>query len=216
MRIDNFNNLKPITIHNVYLLDSSGSMSTDNKYYACIEAIKEEVNKLKELYSNEIEYTFSLFTFDKIYSEFKDVLKLDFNKFRFNLPLSMTPLYDSIGNILERINENIKPEDRVIFTICTDGEENASKSEYKNLEYLQEAMSKYQKENNITYTFIASSDDKDRIINTLNIPEGNIVTHNNTAESLINQINFKSEMLENYSNNTLRGMTISTSYFTGN
>jgi len=47
-----------------------------------------------------------------------------------------TPLYDAMGFSLNKLKEKVKPEDKVLVTILTDGQENASK------EYSQQTIKK--------------------------------------------------------------------------
>ena len=47
-----------------------------------------------------------------------------------------TPLYDAMGFSVNKLKEKVKPEDKVLVTILTDGEENASN------EYNQQTINK--------------------------------------------------------------------------
>ena len=116
-------------IHYVLILDQSGSMH--HLRDEVVSSFNEQVEMIHKLKKNEpeIELKITLCIFNdtidfRFISENIDQLKkLTANDYQ---PDSCTALYDAIGISFVKVNEVIKPGDKVFFAIFTDGLENAS------------------------------------------------------------------------------------------
>lgn len=120
-------------VHNLIILDESGSMSGLEK--VSVAGVNETIQTIKEAYLDnpEQEQLLTMVTFSKQddvrlvhhYSSNNiiDVEKMPLNKFN---PNGMTPLWDVMGNMCTRIEKETDAETLVLMTIITDGLENAS------------------------------------------------------------------------------------------
>ena len=125
-------------VHNLIILDESGSMSGLEK--VSVGGVNETIQTIKEAYlaNPEQEQLLTMVTFSKQndvrmvhhYSsrDVNDVEEMALNKFN---PNGMTPLWDVMGNMCTRIEKETDAETLVLVTIITDGMENAS-TEYNN------------------------------------------------------------------------------------
>ena len=120
-------------IYNLIILDESGSMQSIKK--AAIDGMNETVQSIRSAQTKheDQEHFVTLITFNSekikgIYNcvpaaEVKELTEDEY------IPNCCTPLYDAMGCALNELRPRIKPEDKVLVTIITDGEENSS-SEY--------------------------------------------------------------------------------------
>lgn len=120
-------------VHNLIILDESWSMS--GLEAVSVSGVNETINTIKEAYRNNLEQeqflTMVTFSFDnglKIvhhydYENIKDIKHMEANRFQ---PSGMTPLWDAIGCMCAKIEEEGRSEDLILVTIITDGLENAS------------------------------------------------------------------------------------------
>ena len=125
-------------VHNLIILDESGSMSGLEK--VSIGGVNETIRTIKEAYiaNFDQEQLLTMVTFSKQndvrvvhhYNSHNiiDVEEMPLNKFN---PNGMTPLWDVMGNMCTRIEKETDAETLVLVTIITDGMENAS-TEYNN------------------------------------------------------------------------------------
>lgn len=117
------------TIHYAFILDQSGSMSPLK--HEVISGFNEQVKSIaklkKENPESEIMFTLCVFN-DTIEFRFnnKRVDKLKPLKSHQYEPNSCTALYDALGTTFKKVNEQVKPNDKVFIAIFTDGLENAS------------------------------------------------------------------------------------------
>lgn len=114
-----------MTVHIACVIDKSGSMySLANDSIGGFNAFLEG----QQLISGDAKFTLALFNddYDLIHENkaLSEVPKLTEKTYR---PSGSTALYDAIGNIIVKIDKHKADEDKVIFVILTDGEENSSK-----------------------------------------------------------------------------------------
>lgn len=120
-------------VHNLIILDESGSMSGLEK--VSVGGVNETIQTIKEAYlaNPEQEQLLTMVTFSgqpeiRIAHHYnslniRDVKALTTNKFK---PNGMTPLWDAIGKMCTCIEKEADAETIVLVTIITDGVENAS------------------------------------------------------------------------------------------
>ena len=152
-------------VHNLIILDESGSMESIKK--SIISGFNETVQTIKEIEKQfpDQKHFISLVTFNGLGQNvlhFTDpVSKLESIDDSRYVPMSMTPLYDAIGfsvNKLKLILEN-QSDYNVLVTIMTDGEENAS------MEYSGRIIQKLiddLKLKNWTFTYIGANHDVEK------------------------------------------------------
>lgn len=159
-------------VHNLIILDESGSMESIKKNI--IRGFNEIVQTVKGIEKEfpEQEHFISLVSFNglgqKILHFIDPAIKLEkIDDTRYN-PDDSTPLYDAIGFGISKLRQVLDKEKdyNVLVTIMTDGEENASK-EYsgKDIKKLIEEL----KLNRWTFTYIGADHDVEKFAVSISI-----------------------------------------------
>lgn len=119
------------TVHYALVLDQSGSMEslkevTISSFNEQIDSIRNMIRKHPE---SEVKVTLCVFNEEiemrMVDADIDQVAKLGHHNYR---PNSCTALYDAMGITMLKMQENIKPDDKVFLAIFTDGLENASRT----------------------------------------------------------------------------------------
>lgn len=160
-------------VHNLIILDESGSMSGLEK--VSIGGVNETIRTIKEAYiaNFDQEQLLTMVTFSKQndvrvvhhYNSHNiiDVEEMPLNKFN---PNGMTPLWDVMGNMCTRIEKEIDAETLVLVTIITDGMENAS-TEY-NHESIKALVDRLDQAGWV-FTYIGANQDAIYVANSMGI-----------------------------------------------
>ena len=117
-------------VFNLLVVDESGSMEIIRKQALVgINETLETIRKIQKAHS-ELEQCVTLITFDSTHKKLfydnvaaDDACSLSMRDYR---PCGGTPLYDTIGMGIAKINAQAAEDDNVLVTIVTDGEENCS------------------------------------------------------------------------------------------
>ena len=144
-------------VFNLIIVDESGSMSVIRKQaFSGMNETLSTVRTMQEKYP-ETEQHVTLVTFDSEHMKWhydnaragktKDLEWKAYN------PSAATPLYDAIGKTVSKLNAQVGPEDNVLVTIITDGEENCS--EEWTLKMVRNLIEKL-KEQKWTFTLIGT------------------------------------------------------------
>lgn len=190
--ITTFTSPESVTIHDVHVLDSSGSMD-GGKYTSALEGINADIQASKEIAKSTkgLTSTMTIIEFDSRSKTHHFMQSInDVGKFSSRNMGGMTALYDTIGEAIERLLSKKKPQDKVLMKIFTDGGENDSKGKYAPDRQggpspkLAELMSRVQKDNNFTITFVGTQNDTTKMVSLLNIDASNTLVHNNTPQSV--------------------------------
>lgn len=174
-----------IVVHNVHILDRSGSMgrrsSAHSKLTNALIGINDEISELKQ--DNSVDYLQSFVLFDDriIVDSFRQPVK-DMNPVNASHG-GMTALYQAIGETLEMIIANKDDDEKTIVKVFTDGNENASRGKFSNSAELS-AFIKTAEDHDVTVSFVGTVADTERVIRMLGIDESNTLVHNNTAEDV--------------------------------
>ena len=186
MRVDN-TTVQPQTqsqadipnVHNVNILDGSGSMA-GSKYDNACAGIRLDFETCK----NEGFKSFTFVEFNNGGDITTHHFMSDFNvALKFNGTRGGTPLYQTIGETLERLLNEVPKEDKVLVKIFTDGEENESRGKYANPSALKALIATCESRG-FTITFIGTKDDTAYIVRHLNIDVSNTLVHDNTGEGV--------------------------------
>ena len=125
-------NTTKTTIHNLLILDESGSMHSI--YHQALTGANETIQSIRaaqEQYAEQ-DHRFTFVTFNTVapniktviddarIGEVKDLTEADYR------PNACTPLYDAMGMSITALEQKVKEGDKVLVTIITDGLENAS------------------------------------------------------------------------------------------
>lgn len=210
---------KRYTVHNVNILDASGSMG-GGKYKNGVEGINKEIEALKKE-DMGVDYTCTVIEFDSSGNTtnhyFMTSLEM-IKPFKGRGVKGMTALHETIGITIEKLLTLIRPEDRVVMTITTDGGENDSSGKWaghKGGKLLKELMEKVKKENNFTITFMGTEQDVESMVRNMGISRGNTISHNNTAEGIAKVYKSRLKGMVSYSKEVSRGLAVTDSFFKG-
>lgn len=146
-------------IYNLIVVDESGSMAViQQQAFAGMNETLQTILDMQGKYP-DTEQRVTLLLFDSGHQRFlfdnapaAQVHQLNQGDYR---PGGATPLYDAIGLGIAHVNAVCGPEDNVLVTIITDGEENCS-TEY-NLSMVKNLIEKL-KAQHWTFTFIGTDD----------------------------------------------------------
>lgn len=142
---------------NLIIVDESGSMSIiERQALMGLNETLETVGKMQKLHT-DMEQLVTLITFDSSHQRYvfdnvpvEKTHRLSNKEYR---PGGATPLYDAIGFGVSKLNALAEPEDNVLVTIITDGEENCSREfDLKMVKTLIEKL----KKQNWTFTLIGT------------------------------------------------------------
>lgn len=159
-----------ITVHNLLILDESGSMQSiyNQALAGCNETIQ-SVRAADRRHANQ-SHRFSFVTFnssgtrtilnDAPIAEVPDITESDF------FPRECTPLYDAVGKSCAGLEKIVTEKERVLVTIITDGLDNAS-SEYT-LSTIQ-AMIERLRAKGWTFVYMGANQNAREVALTLNI-----------------------------------------------
>lgn len=197
------------TIHNVHILDESGSM-TGSKYANALKGINEEVDKLKT--DKTINYTQTLVGF----SGHNQIVEYSFMKpvsevFRFTGETKgSTALHDAVGQTLTKLLKKANGKDKFIVTIFTDGGENNSR---KFTAYHVAELIKKSEEKGFTITFIGTKHKLANITRLYNLDEGNTLVHDNTASGIAASYQTRSVAMDSFAEDVKLKKDVSKGFF---
>lgn len=192
--------LVSVGIHNIVILDRSGSMQGE-KYHAAVEGIKMDYETCKK--EGFHSYTFA--QFDDTY----DCKSYDFiAELVFLRPSGYTALYDAIYNTLT--NTVIPVGDKVLVKIFTDGGENSSRRGAKEVQQLIKAC----EAKGYTITFVGTKHDVQVIQQALSIDASNTAIHDNTGAGVQEVFRSSAQATSEYTKSISLGEDVSRGFFT--
>ena len=164
--------MKKQTVHNLIILDESGSMESIKTLI--ISGFNETVQSIKGSQKKfpEQEHFISVVSFNDLANKLLHFIdpvdrlnEIDGEQYQ---PNAATPLFDAIGFAVTKLHQVVKdqPNCNVLVTIMTDGEENASR-EYS-AKQIKELIEKLKNEK-WTFTYIGTDHDVDKIALNLSI-----------------------------------------------
>jgi hypothetical protein len=191
---------KRYKVHNLIILDESGSMMSIKK--SIISGFNELVQTVKGIEKEypEQEHFISLVTFNGLGQKtlhFADPVRnlemIDDSRYK---PDSLTPLYDAMGFSFAKLSKFLENETdyHVLVTVLTDGEENDSK------EFNGQAIKKQieeLKQNSWTFTYIGTDHDVESFAISISID--NTLRFSKTEEGLKAMFSMEKDARANYS-----------------
>lgn len=198
-----------VKVHNVIILDGSGSMS-GSKYNSAKKGIELDLQTCRD--ENFASYTFVEFNDTYSITTHCFMTLLTSVKLNFNGANSSTPLYRTVGETLERLLEVVSSQDKVLVKIFTDGGENTSTGKYKDPLVLADLIKKCE-ERGFTITFIGTKIDTETIVNSLKINSTNTLVHNNTGEGVATAFNVQAEATRGYSKRLKEGEDVTIGFY---
>ena len=130
MKKQNDTKHQPKRVHNLIIVDESGSMSIIRKQaFTGMNETLQTVRQMQKKFADQ-EQRITLLTFDTghttwHYDNAPALRTKDLSWKAYN-PGGGTPLYDAIGKGISKVNAQVEDGDHVLVTIITDGEENSS------------------------------------------------------------------------------------------
>ncbi len=223
MIVEQFDNRQPVQtrtvankiIHNIHILDRSGSMK-GAKFKNAVSGILDEIKVLKKIEKTEnVTYTQTIVAFSHSYEIntlcFRTKLNnLNLTKKSFGKADGYTALNDAIGLTLDKFMDT---KDQVLVKIFTDGEENNSTTPYRNNHVLKSLLNLC-KEKGWTITFVGTKFDVKKMQILYNLDESNTFVHDNTPESITDSFVNTVSMNTNYAKRVVAGEDVTTGYYT--
>ena len=144
-------------VFNLIIVDESGSMSVIRKQaFAGMNETLSTVRSIQDQYP-DTEQRVTLVTFDsehmKLHYDNAEAKQTQNLKWQAYNPCAATPLYDTIGKSVSKLNAMVDKGDNVLVTIITDGEENCSQE--WSLQMINKLIGKL-KEQGWTFTLIGT------------------------------------------------------------
>lgn len=171
------------TIHNVHILDVSGSMDSHNKIGAALEGINAEIDGLKS--NTDAKFTHSFVTFSDPYNIKASMWKIPMASVGkvHEVAMGCTALHQAVGETLERLVREHNGVDKVLVKIFTDGGENASTGKYQPRHVISQFIKECEAKG-FTITFVGTKNDVDYAVNNLSMDASNTLVHDNTFRGI--------------------------------
>lgn len=202
-------------IHNVFIVDASGSMS-GGKYENAISGVNELLKSI--VADTDTDNNVMIVEFEDKNIE----TRLDLGA---KIPSSykgmgtggMTPLNQAIGQTLEYVEKKRKKEygvnDKVLVSIFTDGGENSSGGKFRDPKKLSEYIKKLENEG-FTITFIGTQQEVNYAIQALAMDASNTLVHTNTAASVKMSFDTTVKARMVYSKSVAKGEDVKAQFYT--
>lgn len=192
-----------LTVHNVIILDASGSMS--DIYRQALAGVNETINTIRKAKTDMPEQNQVLSL-----GSFADDLQIVYNgttiervgKFGRNdyVLRGCTALYDAMGEMLTNERRSVKQGDKVLVTIITDGYENAS-TEW-NAGSIKQLVDELRKEDWV-FTYIGANQDVEEAASTIGVH--NTYQFEATVEGTIEMFEREGRARRNWNERVYRG-----------
>jgi len=205
--------IERITVHNVHILDASGSMQ-GAKFNTAIEGINSEMDEMKK--DNSTEVTQTIVHFSDPY---------DIQTFCWKTPLGeakpfsgrtrgTTALLQTLGDTLTKLLSEANGKDKVLVKIFTDGQENSTSfdSPWKNPKAISDLIKQCEAKG-FTVTFVGTEEDVAYVIRLLSIDTSNTLAHKNTAESIGHTYMMSTKATAKYRVAASRGEDVTIGFF---
>ena len=151
------NEVKTKRVHNLIIVDESGSMEVIRKQaFVGMNETLQTVRQMQMKFGDQEQYV-TLVTFDSGHTTWHydntpaaQTRDLEWNAYN---PGGGTPLYDAMGKAISKLNAQVSLDDNVLVTVITDGEENCSRE--WTLKMIRTMIEKLKKQN-WTFTLIGT------------------------------------------------------------
>lgn len=203
-----------VTVHNVHILDASGSMRGGKMKSALTGINQEMVDMMKD---NSTEVTQTIIHFSDPF---------DIQTFCWKLPLGevghfstvargSTALLETVGNTLTKLLTEANGKDKVLVKIFTDGQENATSmgSPWKNPKAVSDLI-KQCEDKGFTITFVGTEQDIAFVVRLLSIDVSNTLAHDNTEKGVLETYTKSMGATAVYRSAASRGEDVKYNFFT--
>ncbi len=198
-------------IHNVFIVDASGSMS-GIKYQNAIEGVNELLVSIKG--DTLTRNTVTLVEFEEQRIARRLNLVEGYTSAYIGMGTGgMTPLNQAIGETLEYVASKVGPNDKVLVNVFTDGGENSSRGKYSDPRVLKSYIDELEARG-FTVTFIGTKNEVNYAINTLNLKASNTLVHENTGASVKKSFDRTVRSRQAYSKSVSLGEDVTLDFYT--
>jgi hypothetical protein len=220
------------TVHNVFLIDASGSMNSygynsnviagdrpQSKYSAAFQGVNEELQELKSF--EDVEVKMSVYEFD---SNKEDTERI--TEHCFATPIAdvktitgrgasgNTPLYQSIAYVIEKFLRKAADGDRVVIKIFTDGAHNCNWGKYGTEKACRELITDAEKNRGFVITFVGTEQDTRYVVSNLNINASNTSSYDGTSKGLQEALTRSRGSTRTYLSRVSKGTDTTADFFT--
>lgn len=186
------------TMHSEIILDASGSMGGD-KYNAAVAGIREELRELRKEES-KVKTVVRIIEFEGSWAQQRtSCMKISGPADLYDVVFApsgvggTTPLYATIGHVLDTLKERMVAGDTAVVKIFTDGGDNASHgSPYAHASAIGERI-KQAEAAGVVVTFVGTQVDVNSMIKNVGIHTGNTLVHDNTPGSITKAFKMSSD-----------------------
>lgn len=194
--------------------DHSGSMtslkeSAMKDYNSCISSIKDScLREGQDAYVSVVKFGVGVsgIELDTLHTNIKDIRPINYYETK-----GMTPLFDSVGELIELLEIHYGLSHNFLIMVITDGYENQSRK--WNASKLTQKIKELQATDRWTFTFRVPKGNK-RALVALGIPDGNILEWEQTSEGLDVSSRITTQAVSNYFTNVSKDITSSRSFYT--
>lgn len=209
--------IKP-RIHNVFVVDASGSMS-GAKYNTAIAGLNKLLKDIQE--DTDSDNTVMIVEFES----HRVVNRIELTS---TVPSTysgmgcggLTPLNQAVGETLEHVVKERKKQydvnDKILVNVFTDGGENSSGGKWHSAEgakLLSEYIISLEAEG-VTVTFMGTKEEVHYAVATLNMKASNTLIHDNTAADILRSFDRTVSARKMYSKSVAKGESVVESFYT--
>jgi hypothetical protein len=211
------------TIHTINLIDASGSMNSadrlggQTRYQAAILGINQEIKELKT--DTTAQYLMSIYEFDSVEIGKERVtehcFETDVQKVE---PINgrgasgNTPLYQTLGYVIETFLRKASRKDRVLIKVFTDGFHNCMWGKYGNRQTCKELIHDAEKNAGFVITFVGTQEDVEKAVD-LGINLSNTMVYDGTATDLTRAMHTSTTSTMMYAANVSAGTDTTADFF---
>jgi len=205
------------TIHNIFLIDRSGSMGgfgNTSKYSNAIRGLNKLLTDINA--DTETDNTISIIEFNQYGIDWNYHFDRNVKSYNGTVPDGQTPLNQAIGETLDKAmavrSKNFDPSDKILLMVFTDGGENDSRGKYQTFDSVREILGRAQS-NGVTCTFSGPSSVITYAVDNLGFDKTNVEVHNNTGAEFERVFTKTAMARKAYSSDLSRGLDVSLAFY---
>lgn len=215
-------------LHNVFIIDASGSMHTTSmvdgvrrsKYDVAADGINSEINELKKTDQGDV--NISVFEFDstehgseRITEHYFNTPLKDVSEIKFRGASGNTPLYQTIGYVIEKMLRTASNKDTVLIKIFTDGAHNCFWGKYTEQE-CKSLIKDVETNREFIVTFVGKQEDVNHAVAHLGMSVGNTMVYDGSSRGMDMAFMASTASTNKLLNTKRKGISIDKSKFYSN